>query len=97
VSKVIPSTLALTSVLDGVGGQRHTLAALTPGKTWYPLYRRLGGPQPVCTGLENLAPTGIWYPDYLARSESLYGRRYPGSRCGIILMQYYAVRSYSYH
>jgi hypothetical protein len=29
----------------GVGGQRHTLAALTQGKNRYPLYRRLGGPQ----------------------------------------------------
>jgi hypothetical protein len=29
----------------GVGGQRHTLAALRPGKTRYPLYRRLGGTQ----------------------------------------------------
>jgi hypothetical protein len=29
----------------GVGGQCHALAALPPGKTWYPLYRRLGGPQ----------------------------------------------------
>jgi len=29
----------------GVGGQRHTPAALPPGKTQYPLYRRLGGPQ----------------------------------------------------
>ena len=29
----------------GVGGQRHALAALPPGKTQYPLYRRLGGPQ----------------------------------------------------
>jgi hypothetical protein len=28
----------------GVGG-RHTLAALLPGKTRYPLYKRLGGPQ----------------------------------------------------
>jgi len=25
------STLSLTSVLDGAGGQRHTLATLTPG------------------------------------------------------------------
>jgi hypothetical protein len=39
------STLSLTSALDGVGGQRHTLAALPPGKTRYPLYRRLGGAQ----------------------------------------------------
>jgi hypothetical protein len=29
----------------GVGGQRHTPTALLPGKTRYPLYRRLGGPQ----------------------------------------------------
>ena len=28
-----------------VGGQRHAPAALPPGKTRYPLYRRLGGPQ----------------------------------------------------
>ena len=28
-----------------VGGQRHAPAALTPGKTRYPLYRRLGWPQ----------------------------------------------------
>jgi len=38
------STLSLTSALDGVGSQRHAPAALPPGKTWYPLYRRLGGP-----------------------------------------------------
>ena len=29
----------------GVGGQRHAPAALPPGKTRYPLYRRLDGPQ----------------------------------------------------
>jgi len=29
----------------GAGGQRHAPAALPPGKTQYPLYRRLGGPQ----------------------------------------------------
>jgi len=37
------STLSLTSSLDGVGGQRHTSAALSPGKTRYALYRSLGG------------------------------------------------------
>jgi hypothetical protein len=39
------STLSLTSQLDGVGGQRHAPAALPPGKTRYPLYGSLGGPQ----------------------------------------------------
>jgi hypothetical protein len=37
------STLPLTSAIDGVGGQRQAPAALPPGKTQYPLYRRLGG------------------------------------------------------
>jgi len=32
----------------GVGGQHHTLATLPPGKIWYPLFRRLGGPQGRC-------------------------------------------------
>jgi len=34
----------------------HTLP---PGKTWYPLYRRLGGPQGQSGWAENLVPTGI--------------------------------------
>ena len=37
-SSTLPSTSAL-------GGQRHAPAALPPGKTRYPLYRGLGGPQ----------------------------------------------------
>jgi hypothetical protein len=32
----------------GVGSQRHAQAALPPGKTRYPLYRRLGGSQGWC-------------------------------------------------
>jgi hypothetical protein len=28
----------------GVGGERHASAALRPGETRFPLYRRLGGP-----------------------------------------------------
>ena len=39
------ATLSLTSVLDGVGGQRHAPAALTPEKTRSPLNRRAGGSQ----------------------------------------------------
>ena len=45
VEQMYCSTLPSTSALDGVGGQRHAPAALPPGKTRYPLYRRLGGPQ----------------------------------------------------
>ena len=38
-------TLPATSALDGMGGQHHASAALPPGETRYPLYRRLYGPQ----------------------------------------------------
>jgi len=41
----LDSTMSLTSVLDGVGGQRHASAALPPGeRQLYPLCMRLGGP-----------------------------------------------------
>ena len=36
------STLSLTSAIVVVRGQRHVPAVLPPGKTRYPLYRRLG-------------------------------------------------------
>ena len=58
----------------GGGGQRHAPVALPPGKTRYPLNRKLGGPPgPVWTVAENLAPTGIRPPNRPASSESLYG------------------------
>ena len=40
----------------GVGGQLHTPAALFPGKTRYPLYRRLGGPQGRSGQVRKLSP-----------------------------------------
>jgi hypothetical protein len=73
------SILSLTSALDGVGGQRHALAALLPGKTRYPLYGRLGGPQGRPGRVRNISPpTGIRSPDRPARSESLYRMHYSG-------------------
>ena len=41
----------------GVGGQRHAPAALPPGKTWYPQYRRLGGPQSRLGQVRTVSPT----------------------------------------
>jgi len=41
---------------------------------------------PLWTGAENLAPIGIRFPAHPARSESLYGLRFPG-RC---LKQYWS-------
>ena len=40
----------------GVGGQHHALAALPPGKTRYPLYRRLGGPQDRSGRVRKISP-----------------------------------------
>jgi hypothetical protein len=62
--------------LMGVAGQSHAPAALTPGKTRYTLYRRLG--RPVWKGAEKLALTGIRSPDRPARSQPLYGLKRNG-------------------
>ena len=39
-----------------VGGHRHTPAALPPGKSQYPLYRRLGGPQRRSRQVSKISP-----------------------------------------
>ena len=41
----------------GRGGLRHAAAALTPGKTRYPLYRSLGGPQSRSGRVWKISPT----------------------------------------
>ena len=47
----------MTSAQDGgVGGQRHAPAAFTPGKTRYPLYRRVGGPQGRSGWVQKISP-----------------------------------------
>jgi len=51
--------------------------SLPPGKTRYPLCRRLGGPHGLSGRVENLAPTGIGSADRSAPSQSLYRLRYP--------------------
>ena len=44
----------------GVGGQRQAPAALPPGKTLYPLHRRLGGPHNEPGQVQKISPpTGI--------------------------------------
>jgi hypothetical protein len=47
---------SISSALDGVGGQRHAPAALPPGKTRYPLYRRLSGPQGQSGRVRKISP-----------------------------------------
>ena len=71
-------TLFLTSALEGGEGQRHAPVDLPPGKTRYPLYRRLGGPQgrseqvwklspPPGFDPRNVQPAGSRYTDYATR------------------------------
>jgi hypothetical protein len=50
------STLTSTSMLDGVGGQRHAPTALTPGKTRYLLYRMLGVSKGQCGRVRKISP-----------------------------------------
>jgi hypothetical protein len=57
----------------GVVGQLHAPTALPPGRDPVPIVQEAGwAPEPVWTGAENLAPTGIRSADRRARSESLY-------------------------
>ena len=51
------SALSLASALDGVGGQRHAPAALPEGKTRYPSYRRLCGPQGRSGRVQKISPS----------------------------------------
>ena len=65
--------------LEGVRGQRHAPAAFyPPGKTRYPLYRKLGGPQgrpgevrkisrPPGFDRRTVQPVAIRYTEYVTR------------------------------
>ena len=60
-----------------VGDRRHAPATLSPRKTRYPLYRRLGGPQSRSGQVREISPpTRIRFPDRPARSVSLYRLSY---------------------
>jgi hypothetical protein len=65
----------------GKGSASHPGRFLPPGKTRYPLYRRLGGPKGRSGQVRKISPpTGIRSPDRQARSQSLYRLSYP-SHC----------------
>ena len=66
------STLSLPSALDGVGGQPQAPAALPPGKTRYPLYRMLGGPQGRSGRVRKISPPPGFDPQIVQPLESRY-------------------------
>ena len=55
-----------------VGGQRHVPAVLPSGKTQYPLYRRLGGPQSRSGQVQKISPP----PGFDARTVQPVASRY---------------------
>ena len=70
----------------GVGGQHHAPTALPPGKTRYPLYSRLGGPQGRSGRVRKISPsTGIRSPDRPAPSESPYRLSYRSPECSLCI------------
>ena len=67
-----------TALEGGEGSASRPGRSLPQGKTRYPLYRRLGGPQGRSAQVrKNSPPTGIRFQDRPAHSHSLYRLLYP--------------------
>jgi hypothetical protein len=56
----------------GVGGRHHAPATLPPGKTRYPLYRRLGGPQGRSGRVRKISPPSGFDPRTVQPTASCY-------------------------
>jgi hypothetical protein len=88
------STLSLASTIDGGGWSTPRPYCLTPGKYTKLIAQEVGwAPGSVWTGAEDVAATGIRYPDRPARSESLYRLSYPCT-WEKISINYYAILFY---
>ena len=71
----------------GEGSASRPRRSLPPGKTQYPLYKRLGGPQGRSGQVRKISPpTWIRSPDRPARSQSPYRLCYPAH--GWLLLTY---------
>jgi hypothetical protein len=69
----------------GEGSASRPGRSLPPGKSRYPLYRRLGGPQGRSGQVWKISPpTGIRSPDRPACSQSLYRLSYPALK-GLVI------------
>jgi hypothetical protein len=56
----------------GMGGQCQALATLSPGKTQYPLYRRLGGLQGRSGQVQKISPSLGFNPQTVQPVDSHY-------------------------
>jgi len=63
---------------------------LPPGKTRYPFYSRLGGPQGWSGRTENLVPTGIRSRIVQPVAQSLYRLSYRAHNINMNVVNYYA-------
>jgi hypothetical protein len=77
----------LTAALEGSEGSvSRPGRSLPPGKTRYPLYRRLGGPHGRSRQVRKISPpTEIRSPDRPGRSQSLYRLRYTAPAVYVLL------------
>ena len=64
---------------------------LPPGKTRYPLYRRLGGPQGRSGRAENLVPTGIRSQTLQPVAQSLYRLSYRAHQPNQVSFLYHSI------
>jgi hypothetical protein len=72
----------------GEGSVSRPGRSLPQGKTRYPLYRRLGGPQDRSGQVQKISPpTGIRSPDRPAHSQSLYKLHNPAHGTCVYIMQ----------
>ena len=61
----------------GEGTGSHSDRSLPPGKTQYPLYKRLGGPQGRSGQVRKISPTGYDPQTVYLVAQSLYRLSYP--------------------
>jgi len=77
-------------VLDGVGWSMPRPGRFTPGKTRFPLYRSLSGPQGQSRQVRKISPpTGIRSPDCPAHCKSLYQLLSYPSPCVSLILNYF--------
>ena len=81
---------SMTAALEGgEWSAARSGRTLPPGKTRYPFYRRLGGPQGRSGRAENLVPTGILSRTVQPVAQSLYRLSYRAHNTMSVVLAYY--------